>query len=448
MYSKKEAANRAVVVGNGMAGKLAARVLSEFFDEVIVIEKDKNQKDAFARKGAPQGKQGHVLLKSGEEILEELFPGLLKELSQKGATLSDFAGDLTWSHHGSHKVRFESKVSISQQSRPLLEWSIQKRLETLPNIVFRYSCKVQNLLYRNNEVDRVVIEEQNGNVTEISADLIIDASGAAALHTKWLKDSGFRMPAKTEIKVDLFYASMVYRKLSSKTRDWHSLLSYPAPPLLNRGGTISPLEENHMLVTLIGYGEKNVPTDRDSFLQYSKTLDEPDFFEAIKAGLLRSETVQVYRFPSMRRFHFERQNNAPSGLLVIGDAFCRVDPVFAQGMSLAAMEAKALRTLLSKGLSKKDLTKKFHRKVSRIVDMPWLIALTEDFRFSTTRGYKPAGLPFLQWFVKKVSLACSHDEKVYAQFIRVLHLKSHPVSLAKPSLLARIFRPTIVKPRR
>lgn len=423
-------------------------MLSEFFDEVIVIEKDKDHKDASARNGIPQGKQGHVLLKSGEEILEELFPGLIKELSQKGATLSDFAGDLSWSHHGRHKVRFDSKVFISQQSRPLLELSIQKRLETMPNIVFHYSCKVQNLLYRNNEVDRVVTKEQNGNVTEIPADLIIDASGAAALHTKWLKDSHFCMPAKTEIKVDLFYASMVYQKLSPLTRDWHSLLSYPSPPSLNRGGTISPLEENHMLVTLIGYGEKDVPTNRDSFLQYSKKLDHPDFFQAIKAGLPLSDTVQVYRFPSMRRFHFERKNHLPSGLLVIGDAFCRVDPVFAQGMSLAAMEAKALKTLLSKGLSKKDLTKKFHRKVSRIVDMPWLTALTEDFRFSTTSSPKPAGLHLLQWFVKKVSLACSHDEKVYTQFIRVLHLKSHPVSLVKLSLLARIFRPTIFKPRR
>ncbi|CAM4015971.1 hypothetical protein METH109765_17990 [Mesobacillus thioparans] len=79
--------------------------------------------------------------------------------------------------------------------------------------------------------------------------------------------------------------------------------------------------------------------------------------------------------------------------------------------------------------------------------MPWLITLTEDFRFSTTSGPKPAGLRLLQWFVKKVSLACSHDEKVYAQFIRVLHLTSHPFSLANPSLLARIFRSAGFKPR-
>ncbi len=447
MYQKKESVNRAVVVGNGIAGKLTARVLSEFFDEVIVIEKDKDCEDSSSRKGVPQGKQGHVLLKSGEEALEELFPGIIHELSQDGAKLSDFAGDLSWFHHGNQKVRFASKVTISQQSRPLLEWRIKKRLETIPNIITRYSSTVQKVSFRKTEISGIVIEEQNGKLTEISASFIIDASGAAALHTKWLKDSGFTMPAKTEIKVDLFYASMIYQKLSPGTSNWHSLLSYPNPPLQNRGGTISPLEGNQMLVTLIGYGSDEVPADRESFLRYSKSLDDPHFYEAIKAGLPLSEVINVYRFPSMRRFHLEKQNNWPSGLLVVGDAFCRVDPVFAQGMSLAAMEAIALRGLLSKRLSKKDLTKKFHRKISRIIDMPWLIALTEDFRFSTTNGPKPAGLRLLQWFVKKVSLACSHDEKVYAQFIKVLHLKSHPFSLANPRLLARIFRSAGIKPR-
>ncbi|WLR57001.1 hypothetical protein LC048_09085 [Mesobacillus subterraneus] len=125
---------------------------------------------------------------------------------------------------------------------------------------------------------------------------------------------------------------------------------------------------------------------------------------------------------------------------MIGDAFCRVDPVYAQGMSLAAMEAKALRELLMDGLNKKQLTKNYYKKVSRILDIPWLIALTEDFRFRTTRVRKPIGLPILQWYVKRVVSACSHDEDVYKRFIQVLHLKSHPISLAHPGILFRVLK--------
>ncbi|RSD25412.1 hypothetical protein [Mesobacillus subterraneus] len=96
--------------------------------------------------------------------------------------------------------------------------------------------------------------------------------------------------------------------------------------------------------------------------------------------------------------------------------------------------------LLAKGESKAKLTKAFHSQVNRIIEIPWLIALTEDFRFGSTSGKKPFGLTFLQWFVKKVVVAGFQNEKVYAQFMSVLHLKSHPVSLFKPAILAGVFR--------
>ncbi|UYZ20137.1 FAD-dependent oxidoreductase [Mesobacillus jeotgali] len=444
MFSKKMNRNRAVVTGGSIAGKLAARVLSEFFKEVIVIEKDHKNDSIINRNGVPQGEQGHVLLKSGEEIIEELFPGILQELSLHGAKKTDFAGDLLWSHHGTQKIRFASNVIISQQSRPLLEWQIQQRLEKIPNVYFRFGCRVQNLLFDNDEINRIIFKEADGSVTELLADLVIDASGAAALHNQWLRESGHGIPPKTEVKVNLFYASMVYKELSHSSMDWHSLLAYPNPPEIDRGGMISPIEGNRMLVTLIGYGSKEVPKDLDSFKEYAEKLEQPEFYKAIENALPLSEEIQVYRFPALRRYHFEKLKDTPSGLLVIGDAFCRIDPVFAQGMSLAAMEAKALRDLLRKRLNKKQLTNSYYNNVSRIIDIPWLIALTEDFRFRTTSGRKLIVLPILQWYVKKVVAACSHDESVYSQFIQVLHLKAHPLSLARPGILAKVLKTSVL----
>jgi flavin-dependent dehydrogenase len=222
--------------------------------------------------------------------------------------------------------------------------------------------------------------------------------------------------------------------------NWHSLLAYPNPPEIDRGGTISPIEGNRMLVTLIGYGTKNIPNDLDSFMQYAKTLKQPDFYKVIKNEIPCSEDIEVYRFPALRRYHFEKLKDFPSGLLVLGDAACRIDPVFAQGMSLAAMEAKALKELLMMQTTKKRLTKSYYEKVGKILEIPWLIALTEDFRFRTTSGRKPIGLPILQWFVKKVVAASAYNEDVYTQFIQVLHLKKHPVTLANPYILAKVFK--------
>jgi len=143
MSGEQLAGNRAIVIGGSIAGKLAARVLSDFYEEVIVIEKDPAAEKNSIRNGVPQGSHGHALLKSGEELLNELFPGIVDELIEDGSVKSDFASDLAWNHHGSWKMKYYTGISIIQQSRPFLEWHIQRRLELIPNISFLYEAKVQ-----------------------------------------------------------------------------------------------------------------------------------------------------------------------------------------------------------------------------------------------------------------------------------------------------------------
>lgn len=434
MSLQRNSGKRAVVIGGGIAGKLASRVLSDFYEEVILIEKDNHLLKNGIRKGVPQGSQGHVLLKSGEEILENLFPGIKDALIQDGSMKSDFANDICWHHHGTSKVKYKSGLSIIQQSRPFLEWQIQRRLESIPNIHYKFGCKVKNLVMHGSEITGVIAEEIDGQSALMEANLVVDTSGAGSQVPQWLTEMGFQAPKKTEVKVDLFYASMIFKSLSTATFDWHSMLVYPNPPSLSRGGSISPLEDNRFLVTLFGYGTHAPPKDKTAFLQYAKTLAKTDLFEAIINGDTDSH-VHIYRFPALRRYHYEKLEEFPAGLLVMGDAFCRVDPVFAQGMSLAALEAQALQNILLKNKNKLKLTMEFHRKISKVIDVPWLIALIEDFRFKHTSGIKPIGLSFLQWYVEKVVFASSHNADVYGQFMKVLHLKAHPVSLFSPRIL-------------
>ncbi|MFL6561810.1 MAG: hypothetical protein ACJ8MO_37610, partial [Bacillus sp. (in: firmicutes)] len=122
----------AVVIGGSIAGLLTARILSEFYEKVLLIEKDQQSRKDLTRTGVPQGSHGHALLKSGEEILTELFPGIVDELIAEGSVKSDFTSKLAWNHHGSWKVKYHSGMSIIQQSRPFLESHIQRRLEMIP----------------------------------------------------------------------------------------------------------------------------------------------------------------------------------------------------------------------------------------------------------------------------------------------------------------------------
>lgn len=432
---------KALVIGGSIAGLLAARILSEFYEEVLIIEKDKKNEKDLARTGVPQGLHGHALLKSGEEILTELFPGIVDELIADGSVKSDFTSKLAWNHHGSWKMKYHAGVSIIQQSRPFLEWHIQRRLEMIPNISFLYGTKAIKLLINSDSTEVTGIEiQKDGATATYTVDFVVDASGAGSTTSNWLQQLGFDTPEKTEVKVNLFYASRIYSELSSTNKEWNNLLVYPNPPSQNHGGSISPIENQRWMVTLLGYGVDSPPRNGDEFLQYSKNLERPDVYEAIKNA--RPETdVSVYRFPALWRFSYERLKRFPNRLVVIGDAYCRIDPVFGQGMSIAALEAIALKKQLQKALQKNSLrhiSLNTHRSFSKIIDVPWLIALTEDFRFSHTVGNKPFGLPLLKWYVKRVILACENNQHVYGKLINVLQLKAHPVSLFAPTTLKAV----------
>ncbi|MEY2191937.1 FAD-dependent oxidoreductase [Neobacillus sp. BF23-41] len=433
---------QALVIGGSIAGLFAARILSDFFEEVLIIEKDQKREKHLTRTGVPQGSHGHALLKSGEEILTELFPGIVDELIADGSVKSDFTSELAWNHHGSWKVKYHAGISIIQQSRPFLEWHIQRRLEMIPNISFLYGAKAKRMLINSDSTSIIGVEIQKDGeaAVPLNANLVVDATGAGSNSTNWLRQLGFDAPQKTEVKVNLFYASRIYSSLSSKNKDWGNLLVYPNPPRQNRGGSISPIENQRWMVTLLGYGVESPPSTLEEFINYAKSLEQPDVYEAIKNGTPETD-VSVYRFPALRRFHYEKLQRFPNGLIVSGDAYCRIDPVFGQGMSIAALEAIALKKELQKSLNKNKLSqisKNTHRSFSKIIDVPWLIALTEDFRFTHTDGAKPFGLPLLKWYVKRVILACESNQKVYGKLINVLQLKAHPISLFSSSTLKAV----------
>lgn len=441
MYSKQ----KAIIIGGGISGKLAARVLSDYFKEIIVLERDHQPKGPSPRNGAPQGKHLHALLHAGQYGLEELFPGITEKFHLNGAVKINSTKDLTWFHHGVWKLRYDGGYSTTLQTRPHLEWHIEQYIKEIPNISLHYNVSVKNYLYDEvkNCVYGVEIKSTDHSIKSLNADLIVDASGAGSLTTSWLKKRAIHIPHE-QVQIGLSYCSKSFFLPEREERDWSIKLIYPTPPHEKIGGTISKVEGNQYIVTLIGYLDaiidKEVLMNEQAFLELSRKLPKMDIYNEIKDGVPLSN-ASIYRIPQIIWRRFDRVKELPKGLLLMGDSVCRIDPVFGQGMSISVLEALSLQKLLSQQKhSLHTLVPKFHKKISKMISPIWNMVITEDFRYPGITGKKPIGLSIQQWYARSIFLLSSQNEIIYNSFIKVMNLVQPTTILLHPNIFIRVIR--------
>jgi 2-polyprenyl-6-methoxyphenol hydroxylase-like FAD-dependent oxidoreductase len=180
---------KVIIIGGGMAGKLAARVLSDVFQEVIILERDSKTISPTPRNGVPQGQHIHALLHAGEHGLEKLFPGITECFHSSGAVKINSTKDLAWFHHGVWKFRYDGGYTTTLQTRPHLEWHIDQYIHNIPNVKVLYNHSVNKYLYNDQENRIIGVEAADGNnsMATLNADLVVDASGASSLSSRWFK---------------------------------------------------------------------------------------------------------------------------------------------------------------------------------------------------------------------------------------------------------------------
>jgi flavin-dependent dehydrogenase len=427
--------NIAIIIGGGISGKLAARVLSDHYKEVILLERDQEPTGPSPRKGAPQGEHLHALLHAGEYGLEELFPGITENFYHSGAVKINSTIDLAWFHHGAWKVRYDGGYSTTLQTRPHLEWHIEEYIKRIPNVFVQYDQVVQDFLYNEEEhvISGVQLKDQS-----VLADLVIDASGVSSLTSSWLNKRGILVPDE-KMEINLSYISKQFKLSDHQERDWKIKMVYPKPPHEKMGGTISKVEGNRYIVTLMGYhnvmNDKDVVKSEEHFIEIAKKLPKQDIYQEIKNATPLSKT-SIYRIPQIIWKRFDKVK-LPKGLLLIGDTICRIDPVFGQGMSIAILEALALQKLSQK--HKGDIVPTdFHKKAAEIISPIWNMVITEDFRYPATKGKKPFGLFVQQWYAKNIFLLSSQNQEVYDSFVKVMNLVRPIPSLMKPNIIKSV----------
>lgn len=421
----------AVVIGASMAGLTAARVLADRFERVTVVERDRTGAEASPRKGVPQGQHTHVLLEGGARVLARLFPGLFDELTQHGVPSFDSSRDVRWFHYGVWKQRFDSGLVMRSASRPLLESCVHARVAARPEVRFVEGADAASLV--PDAPGRGVGGVRIGDET-LAADLVVDASGRGSRTPQSLEALGYGRPEESRVEIRLGYASRLYRIPAQAQRDWRMLAVYAQAPRSTRYAVVFPLEGNRWIVTLAGCLADYPPGHEAGFLEFARGLDRPDVFEAIREAEPLSP-IATFRYPAQQRRHYERMARFPEGLVVLGDALCSFNPLYGQGMSVAAMEADALGACLAEARGLQDLPRRFFARASRILFNPWLLATGADFLYPTVDGKRPPGSDFLGWFNTRVLTRCGSDPDVARRFLDVMHLVRGPAALATPRLL-------------
>ncbi|QGQ18193.1 FAD-binding protein [Cellulomonas sp. JZ18] len=425
-----------VVVGASLAGLLAAAALARPGRRVTVVERDVLPDDPVARRGVPQGRQPHALLYRSLVAIEELLPGFGDELQAAGAIPVDtgrlaWLGELGWSPES-------SQFPVLSASRPLMEHVVRGRVCRLPGVTVQGGLRVAGLRRAGDPGGRArwSVEVEGGDA--LAADLVVDASGRSSRLPAWLAALGVPAADVEEVDAHLGYATRVVRlPVDAVGPAGVVIAQLPGSP----GGITLPVEGGRWLVTAAGAGDQRPPRDPGAWRAFVGALRDPALAEVVDAGEPEGDVV-VHRQTANVRHRYDRVRAWPGGLVVVGDALCAFDPVYGQGVAVAALEALALRDAARRD----DLTtargaRRFLRRAVRVGALPWAIATGEDLRLPTSDGRVPPVAALASAWTRELARLGTHgDTLAQTTLAGVYHLMASPLTVYRPALVARVLR--------
>ena len=422
--------DRAIVCGAGMGGLLAARVLSEFYDTVTVVERDTLSDRAAARRGVRQGRHSHVLTSRGLQEFAELFPGLLDELVAAGATVCD-EGDLSRvsirvggrEYNRSCTFADPGSVVVYLLSRPMLESIVRRRVRAIANVRFLDGHDVvEPVATRPGRVTGArVFNRETHEERVLDADLVVDAMGRGARTPAFLDNLGFGRPDTDHSTANATYASQLLRIPAGVINEKMTMV-FPEPNLPT-GGALSACEHNTWMLTVYRLDQLDPPADFAGLIELATRFVSPALTAALQAGAEPLGQMDVFRYPGGAWRRYDQMPQFPDGLLVFGDAICSLSPIYTQGMTVAALEAVALRDCLS--YSGLELSRRFFDAAAAVIGPQWTSNQFNDLYMYTSDDRPPVSEELL-FLREEVLLAAESSSVLTEKLFRTMNLVDPP----------------------
>ncbi|WBB68532.1 FAD-dependent oxidoreductase [Micromonospora sp. WMMD812] len=426
---------KAVVVGGSVAGLLAARVLSDHAESVVVVDRD-DLHTSGARPGVPQGTQLHALLPGGFLQLERLFPGFREQALAQGAIAAPPASRRNYLD-GRVKVVVPDDADSLAGSRPFLEGLIRQRVLRLPNVK-TVAARATGLVFEGERVTGVRCDVGGMSGAE-SGDLVVDAMGRSSRLSEWLEQAGWDRPVTRRMTVDLNYSTALFRRQEANP-DPTLVLALHSPDRSSdvAGAAFFAIEDGRWMAMMAGYGDNRPGRTAEDFVRRLREQFPPEF--GALAGNEMLGDVQTYRHADSRRRDFHALKRFPAGLVSVGDAVASFNPVYGQGITAAALHAACLSTYLRSGPDLGAPAREFLALQKVVVDAAWSMSTSADLALPHVDGPYPRGYRISSWVGNQIVRATVTDVATARRFNQVVSMRTHPNSLATPGVILGALR--------
>ncbi|MDX1745332.1 MAG: FAD-dependent monooxygenase, partial [Halobacteriales archaeon] len=360
-----------------------------------------------------------------------------EEVQAAGGLKLDMSEDLSWYDQGGFLADATEELPALYASRPLFEHLVRERIRERDEVQLRGTCSLLGYEHDASEgrVTGVRFRDGAGERT-LTAALVVDATGRTSRTPKWLEMHGYPTPTVDRVTVDVTYSSV---RIHRPPEERSGVLVGPEPDR-PRGAAMLPAEGNRWEVVLQGMHGERAPTDRETFVEWTEALPVDDVGRQVAEREWLSE-IHHYPFPASIWRHYEELDRFPDGLVVTGDAIASFNPIYGQGMSVAALDALVLHHELGGGLD--GLGPRFFSRASQPVEEAWRLAVGNDFNFQETSGPKPFGADLFNRYVARLVRRAHDDGALTEAFFRVFRLERSVTSLLHPRIAWRVLGPRL-----
>jgi 2-polyprenyl-6-methoxyphenol hydroxylase-like FAD-dependent oxidoreductase len=437
----------AVVIGSSLAGLTAARALATYMDRVTVIERDWVPRGPGRRRGVPQARHTHGLTTAAQRGLEQLFPGIVEELTGAGAVLVRMTQDMLLLGPAGWLPRTDCDLSTLSASRDLIDALIRDRLRADPKVTFLQKHEAVALEPgRQDTVAGVWVRGRDhrapggwGARRLLDADFVVDAGGRGSRAPQWLAELGYAPPRETVVEARTSFATAVFAPPVGHVADWKSLLLMPAPGHPAQG-MLHPIEGGRWSVTVCAGDGGRPPSDHAGLLRAAGALRDPLLRDVLEAATPLGPVYSCGPGGSRWR-HFEKLRRWPDQFLVVGDAFAALDPAHGQGMTVAVECALVLDRLLASHGSAVGLGYRLRRALAHRLTPVWQASVRAPGAAQEDQDRRAGWRARLgRRYAARLAQAATTDPSAAAVLLELLQAGAPSAVMLRPSALRAALR--------